>query len=155
MADVVVEITGDCPLIDPWLVEQCIQTFKANSAEYVSNNHIRTYPDGMDVQVFRLDTLKTSASMTSEQLDHEHVTLYIRNNPDLFSQIHLPAPPNLHWPELGLTLDEEADYQLIKNIIEHFASKGTYYSLQDIIDLLKAKPEWVEINMNVLRKGDA
>ncbi len=154
MAEVVVEITGDCPLIDPWLVEQCIQTFKVNGAEYVSNNHIRSYPDGMDVQVFKLDALKRSASLTRDRLDHEHVTLHIRNNPNLFSLIHLPAPPNLHWPELGLTLDEEADYKLIKNIIEYFASACKEYSLQDIIDLLKSKPEWATINMNVVRKGD-
>ena len=119
-ADVVVEITGDCPIIDPDIVEQAIRTFVANDAAYVGNVHVRSYPDGMDVQVFRLDTLKQSAEQTRDPLDREHVTLHIRNHPDLFSHLHMVAPPSLHWPELGLTLDEESDYQLLKRIIEQF-----------------------------------
>ena len=70
-ADIVVEITGDCPVIDPQIVEQTIRTFKVNNADYVSNNNIKSYPDGMDTQVFWLDTLKKSASMTDNKLDHE------------------------------------------------------------------------------------
>ena len=93
-ADVIVETTGDCPLIDPLIVEQTIQMFMAHDVPYVSNNHIRSYPDGMDVQVFTLTALKKSLSMTQDPLDHEHVTLHIRNNPKLFPRVHLLAPPD-------------------------------------------------------------
>ncbi len=153
-ADVVVEITGDCPLIDPEIVEQTIRVFKANQAEYVSNAHVRSYPDGMDTQVFYLETLKRSAAMTSAPLDHEHVTLHIRNHPELFSQLHLVAPPKLDWPELGLTLDEHADYELIKLIIEHFGKENLLFSCLDILRQIRLKPEWGLINQNVTRKGD-
>ena len=108
-ADIVVEITGDCPIVDPQLVEQAILMYKANDVDYVSNGNIRSYPDGMDAQVFSLDTLKKSLSMTDNLLDHEHVTLHIRNNPQLFTSMNLVAPPELDWPELGLTLDEKDD----------------------------------------------
>ena len=74
-ADVIVEITGDCPIIDPQIVEQTIRVFMANQADYVSNAQVRSYPDGMDVQVFRLTTLQRSAAMTNNALDHEHVTI--------------------------------------------------------------------------------
>ncbi len=153
-ADIVVEITGDCPIIDPQLVEQTIRVFNANQADYVSNGHIRSYPDGMDTQVFRLKTLKRSATMTDDILDHEHVTLHIRNHPELFSKLNLVAPPETHWPELGLTLDEPNDYELLKKIIEHFESTNPLFSCRDVIQLLKQKPEWVAINQSVVRKGD-
>lgn len=153
-ADLVVEITGDCPIIDPQVIEQTIRMYHANPADYVSNAHIRSYPDGMDTQVFLLETLKHSASMTEDHLDHEHVTLHIRNHPEIFRHVHLVAPPELHWPELGLTLDEPADYELLKRIIEHFENTNPLFSCLDVIRLLREKPEWVAINQEVLRKGD-
>ena len=94
-ADIVVEITGDCPIIDPKIVEQSILMFKTNKVDYVSNAIIRSFPDGMDSQVFLLDSLKKSFLMTNNPLDHEHVTLHIRNNPDLFTRINIVAPPEL------------------------------------------------------------
>lgn len=154
-ADVVVEITGDCPIIDPEIVEQTIQMFIANDADYVSNAHVRSYPDGMDTQVFKLDTLKRSELMTEDVLDHEHVTLHIRNHPEIFKHLHLVAPPEIHWPELGLTLDELSDYELLKKIIEHFDSSNPLFSCLDAVRLLRQFPEFAEINKAVVRKGNA
>lgn len=153
-ADVVVAITGDCPIIDTQIVEQTIRVFVANNADYVSNGHIRSYPDGMDTQVLWLDTLKRSAEMTNDPLDHEHVTLHIRNHPEIFSHIHLVAPPDLHWPELGLTLDEPRDYELLKKIIEYFETSNPFFGCGDVIKLLRKKPDWALINHSVMRKGD-
>jgi len=153
-ADIVVEITGDCPIIDPQIVEQTIGMFKAHNADYVSNAHIRSYPDGMDTQVFRLETLKRSASMTDDSLDHEHVSLHIRNHHEIFSHIYLIAPPELHWPGLGLTLDEEDDYKLLKKIIEYFGKDNRLFSCLDTCRLLREKKEWIIINDHVQRKGD-
>lgn len=153
-ADIAVGITGDCPIIDPQLVEQTIRMFKVNQADYVSNAHIRSYPDGMDVQVFPLAALKRSAAMTDDVIDHEHVTLHIRNHPELFSQVHLVAPPEIHWPELGLTLDEPKDFELLKKIIEHLEPINSLFSCLDVVRLLREMPEWVAINQAVVRKGN-
>ena len=153
-AELIVEITGDCPIIDPQIIEQTIRMFHANPADYVSNAHIRSYPDGMDTQVFLLETLKISAAMTDDLLDHEHVTLHIRNHPEIFSHVHLVAPPEMHWPELGLTLDEPADYELLKLIIAHFETSVPLFSCLDVVRLLREKTEWATINQEVLRKGD-
>jgi len=154
-AEVVVEITGDCPIIDPDLVEQTIQMFKAHDVDYVSNCHVRSFPDGMDVQVMLLDTLKRSAAMTDSALDLEHVTLHIRNNPKLFSRVNLVAPPNLWWPELGLTLDEQSDYELISAVIDFFESKNRMFSCLDAINYLKDNPSLLDLNKDILRKGDS
>ena len=153
-AEVVVEITGDCPIIDPVIVEQTIRMFLADQADYVSNCCVRSYPDGMDTQVFNLDTLKRSAAMTNDLLDHEHVTLHIRNHPEIFSHKYLVAPPELYWPELGLTLDEGDDYKLIKKIIEHFGRANPLFSCLDTIRLLRKNAGWLGINAHVERKGD-
>jgi spore coat polysaccharide biosynthesis protein SpsF len=154
-ADVIVEITGDCPIIDPDIVEQTIRVFKAHGAAYASNGIIRSYPNGMDTQVFSLEALKRSAAMTNDPQDREHVSLHMCKHPELFPHVHLIAPPSLHWPELGLTLDESADYDLLKKIIEYFGESRPLFSCLDVINLLHEKPKWVEINSAVKRKGSA
>lgn len=154
-ADVVVEITGDCPVIDSDLVEQTIRMFFHHDVEYVSNSLVRSYPDGMDTQVFSLKALKRSAQMTSDPLDREHVSRHMCQHPELFSRVHLIAPPSLHWPELGLTLDEVADYQLLKKIVEALGPTNPLFGCHEVIQLLRANPDWVEINRAVVRKGDS
>lgn len=151
-ADVVIEITGDCPIIDPDLVEQTIRMFKRHKVAYVANSCISSYPDGMDTQVFSLETLKRSAAMTQDPLDREHVSRHIVNHPELFPHLYLIAPPSLHWPGLGLTLDEPADYELLKKIIEHFGETNPLFSCLDVIRLLRAHPDWLDINSMVQRK---
>lgn len=154
-AELVVEITGDCPLIDPSIVDQVISTFLNNDVEYVSNVDVRSFPDGMDVQVFSLKTLKKSASLTKDEKDREHVTLHIRKNPEIFSRINFVSPPELFWPELGLTLDEYPDYILIKNIIENFFRKNkSYFTCHEVINYLKKNKSLLKINENILRKGE-
>ena len=153
-ADIVVEITGDCPILDPDIVEQTIQMFLHHDVDYVSNADIRSYPNGMDAQVIRLEALKRSAAMTDDPLDHEHVTLHIRSHPEIFRKLHLIAPPSLWWPELGLTLDEEADYCLLSKIIETLAPGNPSFGCHEVLALLRKHPEWADINQAVVRKGD-
>ena len=153
-ADIIVEITGDCPIIDPSLIEQALQIYLNNSVDYVSNCNIRSYPDGMDVQVFSLDALKKSSNMTTNALDREHVTLHIRNNPDIFSLLNIVAPPEQYWPDLGVTLDEEDDYRFIKAIMDNF-DRDYLFSCTEIISFLKNNRDLLKINSDILRKGDS
>jgi len=145
-ASIVVEITGDCPIIDPSIIEHTIQIFHANDTDYVSNAEVGSYPDGMDTQVFTLEALKKSASMTTDPLDKEHVTLHMRNHPEIFSHVYLVAPPDVYWPGLGLTLDEPNDYTLLKKLIEHFSPINPLFSCHDVVNLLRDNPHWVDIN---------
>ena len=108
----------------------------------------------MDVQVFKLETLRMSASLTKSRLDREHVTLHIREKNDIFSRINVVAPHTLHWPELALTLDEQGDYILLKKIIEHFGEKFQDFDCLDIIKLLRENPNWLNYNNHIKRKGD-
>ena len=140
--------------MDPLIVEKTIQVFIDKPCDYASNAHVSSYPMGMAVQVFKLDTLKKSYAMTTDPLDREHVTRHIRNHPDLFTHENLVAPPELFWPDLGVTLDEQKDYDLIKQIIEYFGEQNPCFSCREVIDLLRnVHPEWVELNKDVKRKG--
>jgi spore coat polysaccharide biosynthesis protein SpsF len=80
------------------------------------------------------------------------VSRHIVNHPELFPHLYLIAPPSLHWPGLGLTLDEPADYELLKKIIEHFGETNPLFSCLDVIRLLRAHPDWLDINSMVQRK---
>lgn len=153
-ADIVVNITGDCPLIDPLLTEQTIRMFLNNRCDYATNGHVHTFPGGYAVQVYRLETLRRSASMTDDRVEREHVTLHMRRHPEIFSHVYLVAPPDQHWPEIDLSLDEEADYLLLKKIFEHFGDDNPYFGCRETVALLKANPEWLTINRHVKRKGD-
>lgn len=153
-ADVVVEITGDCPLIDPAVVEKTIQAFLGSAFDYAYNGIVRSYPLGMESQVFRLSTLKRSFAMTEHPLDREHVTRHIRLHPELFSQLNVTSDPEEHWPDLGLTLDEPKDYELIQRIIAHFGDGNPNFTCADVVRLLRdIHPEWVAVNRDVVRKG--
>ena len=91
--------------------------------------------------------------MTKEPLDREHVTLHIKNNPVLFPPIYLVAPGSLNWPGLGLTLDEERDYQFLLKIIEALAPTSPFFSCQEVINFLRGSPHLLEINKTVVRQG--
>lgn len=152
-AELLVETTGDCPIIDSSIVEQTIRMFLHHDVDYVSNAFVRSFPDGMDCQVYRLATLEKSYSMTNSKIDREHVTRHILANPDLFERVQLVAPPDLWWPELGLTLDEPKDYELIKRIVDYFGEDNPAASCGEILHVLRAvHPEWVKINEDVKRK---
>ena len=153
-ADIVVNITGDCPLIDPLLTEQTVRMFLNNRCDYATNGHVHTFPGGYAVQVYRLETLRRSASMTEDMVEREHVTLHMRRHPDIFRHVYLVAPPDQHWPEIDLSLDEEADYLLLKRIFEHFGGGIPDFGCRETVALLKANPEWLAINRHVKRKGD-
>ena len=152
-AEVIVEISGDCPLIDPELISQCIEIHKHNKVDFVSNASISSYPGGMDVSIFSLDVLKKSEEMVKDSLHREHVCLNIVEHPEIFSHLNVIAPPKLYWPELHVVLDELDDYELIHHLIEQLSGQDPYFDCYQIINYIKSNPEIRQINSKVNRKG--
>ena len=150
-ADEVVALTGDCPLIDPQIVEHCILTFEVNNVDYLSNAVVRSYPDGMDTQVLRTAALNKSLEMVPSNEELEHVTLHIRRNTHVFRSLYLISPKETRFPKIALTLDEERDYQLINSIIEYFDGRMDF-TCGEIIEFLSSNPEIARINSSVNRK---
>lgn len=148
-ADVIVELTGDCPLIDPDIVQACILQWKAAGADYLANCLERSFPIGMDTQVFWTKTLADAAARTHDPHDQEHVSLFIYRNPTLYKLVNITAPEAQRDPELRLTLDTQDDYNLIQNIYNAFYVANPKFRLDDILNYLRSNPELRMMNSHV------
>lgn len=148
-ADAIIRITSDCPVIDPVLVEEVIQYYIENykDVDYVSNSTTRTYPYGMDVEIFSKQSLKEAYENAVLEYEREHVTPYIYNRPDKFRLKNLESPDD--YSGYRWTVDQEEDFMVVKKIIEALYPGNPDYGLQDMIELVKLNPEWYEINKNV------
>lgn len=146
------EITGDCPIIDPFLVEQLIDTYLINSdkIDYISNSQLGL-PNGMGCQVFSTKVLSHSYKNIKNKDEYEHVTLNIKRNPIKYKQVYVLPPKRLSWTELGVTLDEKNDFLLLKKIITNFKN-NPLFTCEDVIKLLQKKKVWLKINSQVKRK---
>ena len=146
-ADVIVRITGDCPLVDPNLVDDIINRFFSSKVDYYTNTMPPTFPDGLDVEVFSYDALKSCQSKSQTRNDKEHVTSYMResgefeigsfNNPEDFS--------SLRW-----TVDELSDLEVIRNIFEWF-SPNIHFGWEDVLELKKSQPNAFDANNSITR----
>jgi len=149
----IVGITSDCPIIDINLIYQVINTFEIHKVDFVSNCDFRSYPDGMDVAVYKYQALKKSYNLTKSTYYREHVTLFIKHNKKIFSQINIFAPENVNYPKLGLTLDEYKDYILINKIIRFFyKKKKQFFSCEDVVEYINSNKKLKKINSTIKRK---
>lgn len=143
--DVIVELTGDCNLIDWTIVDQSIEHFFNTGADYVGNCCIASYyPRGQDVKVFTTDTLRKVNELWGGDLDaQEHVSLPIYRHPELFKLSPLPAPNFYIETSTRLTLDYKEDYIVICKILDELGEKC---SLGDICHFLDDHPDVRDIN---------
>lgn len=146
-ADVVVRITGDCPLVDPELVDECIRRFKAANVDYFSNISPPTYPDGLDIEVCTFKALEQASQETSKPFDREHVTPYLRE-PGRFHTAAMQYSQNLS--ALRWTVDEPADFAVIEKVFQHFHPR-TDFSWSEVLDLQLQQPEIFNINQHLFR----
>ena len=150
--DVLVEITGDCPLIDPDIVTQTLDLYLCNDCDYAANDLVPSFPLGMDVEVFSAELLRLAdrEGLTAE--DREHVSWFFVRHPDRFRLLMLPAPPKLQWPDLRLTVDQHEDFLLIDAVLNHFYPRKPDFSCRDIIEFLKDRPDLLELNRTVKQR---
>ena len=150
--DIIVFITGDCPVFDYRIVKKILFIFLKGCYDYVGNSFIRTFPDGMDAHVFSFNTLKKIEKLCKTKNEREHVTLGIKKNFKIFKIYNLKAENKNFWPSLALTLDTIEDFILIKKVISHFNKKKNYFfSCTDAIKFLKKKKNLVKINQHIKR----
>ena len=116
-ADVVVRLTADCPLIDPALVDEVVTARAASGADYASNTLVRTYPDGLDVEVLTAAALRTAAAEATDPAEREHVTPFVYRRPDRFHLLAVVGPESLgheRW-----TVDTAEDIERVRAIVAH------------------------------------
>ena len=150
-ADVVVRITGDCPLIDPVLVDQAIAQFRMENLDYLSNGAPASYPDGLDTEVFTLQALERAGHESQDPFEHEHVTPYLRK-PGLFKtgvMRHSEDLSGLRW-----TVDEPADFEVVSAVFAHFAPQ-IQFSWTQVLELQHKQPDIFAANHDIIRNEGA
>lgn len=146
--DTIVRITGDCPLIDPYLIDEMIEFYYSHKYDYVSNTLNPTYPDGLDVEIFSFKTLKKTEKLATKKSDREHVTSFITRNKTQFKTHSFENDQNLS--ELRWTVDEQDDLKLIRTIYSKFR-QNKIFSKNDVLVLLSKHSEISNINKGIKR----
>jgi len=147
-ADIIVEITADCPLIDPDVVDMVIKEYLNSDYDYVCNAHDpnripifhSNFPSGSETQVFSVKVLEEVAGLTDNPYDREHVSVYIYTHPEKFKVFCIKAPDELNYPNLWLSVDYKEDFEVIKKIYESLYLKNPEFSFLDVIEFLKNDP---------------
>ena len=151
-ADVIVRITGDCPLIDPFVVDEVIQFFLDNEVDYASNTIKPTYPDGLDTEVFTFDVLEKAWKEANLQSEREHVTPYFRNHPEIFNLGNFENTTDLS--HMRWCVDRDNDLEFVQEVFQRLYNKKPLFLMKEVLDLLKENPELNEINKeNVRNEG--
>lgn len=140
--DNILRITSDCPLIDPEIVDKVIKKYEIEKYDYVSNTLIRTFPIGLDAEIFSFDVLEKTWKNAILPSEREHVTPFIRNKKMDFSIGNIEYDKDLS--KIRITLDRKEDYELIKLIVKECKKRPIL--LQNIIKLFEDKPELMKIN---------
>lgn len=151
--DVVVRLTGDCPLADPEIIDEVIRFFHEGGYDYVSNCLPPTYPDGLDVEVIRFSCLEESASEAVLPSHREHVTPYLRAHPERYRLGNYASTVDrsgLRW-----TVDEPEDFEFVRLVYERLYPEKPDFTFQDILDLLVRDPALQAINAKFKRNEGA
>lgn len=148
-ADTVVRITADCPVIDPDLCDEVIETFQARRKD-VDYIMLKGYPCGLNIEVFSFKALNDAYTLAPDGPDREHVTTYIYRHSDRFRCATITCPENLshhRW-----TVDTPEDFCLISKLLEELYPRNPNFRMKDILDLLERHKDWYFINAAVQQK---
>ncbi len=149
--DVVVRITGDCPLIDPVVVDEVLATFAEAGVDYLSNISPPTYPDGLDVEVLTFEALEQAHREATHVREREHVTPYIRESGKfkIKNMAYKEDCSNKRW-----TVDEPEDFEVIANVFKNFYPR-TDFSWLEVLELNKQNPQIFSANQHLTRNEGA
>jgi spore coat polysaccharide biosynthesis protein SpsF len=136
-ANIVVRVTSDNPLTDPFIIDSMIEKHVKNQMDYT---WVEGMPIGTTAEVISLDSLEKERRLVNDPYDLEHVTTFIRRNPGLFKIQFLPSPPELRRSSYRLTVDYKKDFILITKIFQQLYKPGEYLSLNLVVDLLDNDP---------------
>ncbi len=146
----IVRVTSDCPLIDPGIIRKGIAEFQKQPANtYYSNALQRTYPRGMDYEIFSFDLLKEAFENATVSPDREHVTPYIWNNRAGNVRVVNDIQPE-DSSCYRVTLDTKEDQDLITKLVEEY--QAAEMDCSEIVRVLQNNPSLVAINKMIEQK---
>lgn len=148
-SDHVVRLTGDCPLADPAVIDHVIQSHLTSGSDYTTNALQPTWPDGLDVEVFRSAALARACEEARLPSEREHVTPYIHKNPAIFQIKHVQGELNLS--SMRWTVDEPADLAFVREVYSALYPRDPAFDTASILSLLARRPELGQLNDQFLR----
>jgi spore coat polysaccharide biosynthesis protein SpsF len=153
-SDLIVEITGDCPLTDPEIIDLGIDTYLSHDADVVTNcGNILTWPMGIYVQVFSYELLSHVEKTINDPVVREHVSLYFYEHTDVYNIINIIAPVRWESPNYRFQLDYPEDLKFIRKICDLLEPDyGINFGIEEIMSLIKKNPYLIDININCIEK---
>lgn len=150
-ADFIIRVTSDCPVIDPFIIDSMLLNFiNEVHIDYLSNSIQRTFPRGLDAEIFTFSALEKTFNEAKLDYEHEHVTPYIYHNPDRFIIKNFANEVDLSFNRW--TVDTIEDLKLIEEIYNSLYQKDKIFSFNEILQLIKTRPELAKINQDIKQK---
>ena len=154
-ADIILELWGDCPLIDPVILDNIVNFYKNNNLDCTGTvlpNFKKEYPLGISALIFSTEILNEIDKITKNPEDRENVSNYIYEHPKQYKIKPVPCPSFLNFPDLRLVVDEESDFKLVEKIFESLYRQNPHFRTEDIIKFLDDNPRLKNLNKNVLQR---
>jgi len=152
-ANIIIRITGDCPLIDPRIIDGMLDEFEKENCDYLLNDaKYKGHPRGFDVDIFSFKVLKNLANLATNDYHKEQITTFMLEHPEMFKIRYYKAPKKLYRPNYRLCVDEKLDLVLVRKIFEHFKPRENF-SAEEIINYLDKNPKIAAINKSVKQKN--
>ena len=145
----IMRLTGDCPLQDPEIIDKVIGLHLKDGNDYTSCAIEPSFPDGLDCEIFSMNSLKEAWEEASLPSEREHVSLFFYNNKERYKMGCLRSPVNLsnyRW-----TVDYQEDFDLVNRIYQELYKDNPNFTTQDILNLYNKYPELNEINTKYIR----
>lgn len=146
--DYVVRVTSDCPFVDYEMATDMIELMQNEQKDVILLDG--ELPRGLAVEIISYAALLRIHEVGQEQRHREHVTYYAYEFNEQFEAITYKIPENRQAPELRITLDTEADYQLLTEVAKYF--NNPLISSVEVIEFLKANPQIAELNAHIEQK---
>ena len=148
-ADLIVEMTGDCPLADPAIVDAAVERYLRGGYDYLINLLDGfTFPNGFDIQVYSVELLEEVSRLANDPQDRVDVTPYIYHNADRYRCLNLLAPEALDRPRYRLCVDHEEDFEAVSRIFEALHPAKPEFNAFDIVRFLDERPDLASMNTN-------
>lgn len=143
----IVRITADCPLLDPEIIDRTVELFRTEPYDYVSTTCLeRTWPDGLDVEVFSIQALEKAWREADWQSEREHVTPFIWKHPERFRLGQLQCDRDLS--DLRWTVDDPRDLEFVRTVYTLLPENPTYL-MAEVLAILAANPELRTMNADI------
>ena len=148
-SDLIVRVTADCPLIDPELVDEVVAACITGQVDLSCNDVPHTFPRGLDVEAFTIETLRRIHHMADQPYQREHVTLLAYERPDIFRTYLVKG--DRHVSHLRWTVDTLEDLQLTRAIYAHFENRDDF-GWHEALELVESHPGLLQINAHITQK---